>query len=177
VMSVHEIAPGHASHALVMGGAATVVQRTLWSELFFEGWAHYAEEMVWEEGYGSGSAAYQYAMALDAQMRAVRVEAVLAVHAAGASVEEATALFEHRTFLQGPAARAEALRCVWEPSCTRYTVGKVAFRALRRSAQAKSRYSSLRAFHDELLSLGSPPVGLAADVLGLDCGLPRWDMR
>ncbi|SDU93906.1 protein of unknown function [Microlunatus sagamiharensis] len=173
VMAVHEIAPGHASHALMMADAATTVRRTLWSELFFEGWAHYAEEMVWEEGYGAGSAAYQHAMALDAQMRAVRVEAVLAIHAGGASVAEATALFEERTFLSGPAAHAEALRCAWEPSCTRYTVGKVAFRNLRESASRSAGRPTLRAFHDQLLALGSPPVGLAADVLGLDCGLPR----
>ncbi len=77
VMAVHEIGPGHCSHALMMGQVDNPVRKTLWSELFFEGWAHYAEEMMWEAGYQDDTAHYQFGMAQEAMIRTVRVEAVL----------------------------------------------------------------------------------------------------
>ncbi|WP_328917671.1 MULTISPECIES: DUF885 family protein [unclassified Streptomyces] len=168
VMAVHEIGPGHCSHALMMGQVARPVRRTLWSELFFEGWAHYAEEMMWEEGYQDDSPLYQFGMAQEAMMRAVRVQAALGIHTGALTVADAVALFENKAFLAGPAARAEALRGVWEPTYIRYTWGKVLMRRLRE--QAKAAWGSdfgLPRFHRELMAFGSPPVGLVADAMGI----------
>ncbi|MCL2733575.1 MAG: DUF885 domain-containing protein [Actinomycetia bacterium] len=168
VMTVHEIGPGHCSHALMMGQVDNPVRRTLWSELFFEGWAHYAEEMMWEEGYQDDSPLYQFGMAQEAMMRVVRVQAVLGIHTGALTLDEATALFEQRAFLAGPAARAEALRAVWEPTCVRYTWGKVLMRRLRDQARAAwGPGFSLPRFHRELMAFGSPPVGLVAGAMGI----------
>lgn len=169
VVAVHEVAPGHCSHALMMGRMEQPVRRTLWSELFFEGWAHYVEEMMWEEGYQSETPRYQFAMAEEAMMRTVRVLAAVGIHTGSLSIADATALFEQRTPLTGAAARAEALRGVWEPTYVRYTWGKVLVQELRDAARAAwGAGFSLPRFHSELLGFGSPPVGLMKAALKLD---------
>jgi hypothetical protein len=169
VVAVHEVAPGHCSHALMMGRMQQPVRRTLWSELFFEGWAHYVEEMMWEEGYQSSTPRYQFAMAEEAMMRTVRVLAAVGIHTGSLSVADATSLFEQRTPLTGAAARAEALRGVWEPTYVRYTWGKVLVQDLRDAARvAWGTGFSLPRFHRELLAFGSPPVGLMRAALKLD---------
>ncbi|MFF6958204.1 DUF885 family protein [Streptomyces sp. NPDC008317] len=168
VMAVHEIGPGHCSHALMMGKVDRPIRKTLWSELFFEGWAHYAEEMMWEEGYQDDSPLYQFGMAQEAMMRVVRVQAALGIHTGALTLDDAIALFERKAFLAGPAARAEALRGVWEPTYIRYTWGKVLMRRLR--DQAKTAWGSgftLPRFHRELMAFGSPPVGLVASAMGI----------
>jgi hypothetical protein len=169
VVAVHEVAPGHCSHALMMGRMTRPVRRTLWSELFFEGWAHYVEEMMWEEGYQAGTPRYQFAMAEEAMMRTVRVLAAVGIHTGALSVADAAALFEERTALSGSAARAEAVRAVWEPTYVRYTWGKVLVQELRDAARAAwGSAFSLSRFHRELLGFGSPPVGLMRSALKLE---------
>ena len=169
VVTVHEVAPGHCSHALMMGQLSQPVRRTLWSELFFEGWAHYVEEMMWEEGYQAETPHYQFAMAQEAMMRTVRVLAAVGIHTRTLSIAEAVSLFEQRTPLTGRAARAEALRGVWEPSYVRYTWGKVLMKQLREQARAAwGAEFSLPRFHRELMGFGSPPVGLVAGAMGLE---------
>ncbi|MFE9206580.1 DUF885 family protein [Micromonospora sp. NPDC007230] len=168
VMAVHEIGPGHCSHALMMGRMTSPVRRTLWSELFFEGWAHYAEEMMWEQGYQDHDARYQFGMAQEAMIRIVRVQAVLGIHTGALALDDAVALFEERAFLAGPAARSEAMRAVWEPTCIRYTWGKVLMRRLREQAEAAwGDAFSLPRFHRELMSFGSPPVGIVDAAMGV----------
>jgi Bacterial protein of unknown function (DUF885) len=168
VVAVHEVAPGHCSHALMMARCEQPVRRTLWSELFFEGWAHYVEEMMWEEGYQAETARYQFAMAEEAMMRTIRVQAAIGIHTGQLSVADATALFEARTALTGAAARGEARRGIWEPTYVRYTWGKVLVRQLRETARvAWGANFSLARFHRELLSFGSPPVGLVPAALKL----------
>jgi hypothetical protein len=168
VVTVHEVGPGHCSHALMMGQLTQPVRRTLWSELFFEGWAHYVEEMMWEEGYQADTPHYQFAMAQEAMMRTVRVLAAVGIHTGALSIPEAVSLFEARTPLAGRSARAEALRGVWEPTYVRYTWGKVLMQELRERARtAWGSGFSLPRFHRELMSFGSPPVGLVAGAMGL----------
>jgi hypothetical protein len=168
VVAPHEVSPGHCNHALMMARCEQPVRRTLWSELFFEGWAHYVEEMMWEEGYQSETPHYQFAMAEEAMMRTVRVHAAIGIHTGALSVEEATELFVARSAMTGSAARAEARRALWEPSYVRYTWGKVLVRKLRSAARESwGSDFSLPRFHGELLSFGSPPVGLMPAALGL----------
>jgi hypothetical protein len=171
VVAVHEVAPGHCSHALMVRRQDHPVRRTLWSELFFEGWAHYVEEMMWEQGYQGERPDYQFAMAEEAMLRAVRVLAVVGIHSGDLDLDGATQLFVEKTPLTGVSARAEAARALWEPTCVRYTWGKVLVRELREAAQATwGAAFSLPRFHRELLGFGSPPMSVVRDALDLS-----WD--
>lgn len=175
VLTVHETFPGHANHALAMRRVDSPTRRTLWSELFFEGWAHYCEEMCLEEGFKDGDPVLQAGVALEALVRLTRIENAIGLHTNQFTVEEGARLFSRNAFLDGPAAMAEAQRGLFEPTYTRYGVGKFFFLDLREAAKREwGSDFTLERFHAELLSLGSPPLAPVADALGLGRHLTRW---
>lgn len=168
VMTVHETFPGHASHAISMRHVGSPTRRTLWSELFFEGWAHYCEEMCLVEGFRDGDPRFQAGVAIEALVRLVRLENAVAIHTGGWDVTEGAHRFERDAFLSGPAATAEATRGLFEPTYVRYALGKLLM--LRAGDRARriwgAGYSRSR-FHREVLALGSPPFGIVESALGL----------
>ena len=173
---LHETFPGHANHALAMRHVASPTRRTLWSELFFEGWAHYCEEMCFEEGFQDRNPDLQAGVALEALVRLTRIENVIGLHTRQLTVADGARLFSENAFLDGPAAMAEAQRGLFEPTCTRYGVGKFYFLDLREAAKRVwGPDFTLERFHTELLSLGSPPLAPVAEALGLDRQPARWN--
>jgi hypothetical protein len=161
VITVHEVAPGHFSHGQALRRAQGQVRRTLTSEVFIEGWAHYAEELCVEEGFGGGDPRFAIGVWLEALVRVTRLACALGVHTAGMTVAEAAARFEADTQLAGSAALSEARRATFDPTYGRYTWGKLEILRLRERARAEWGASfTLKRFHSALMSLGSPPLGL-----------------
>jgi hypothetical protein len=160
-ITVHEVAPGHFSHARAIRRTGTEVRRVLHSSAFVEGWAHYAEELCVEEGFLGGDPRFAIGVWLEALIRVTRLACSIGVHSAGMSVEEAARRFETDTHLSGPAALSEARRATFDPSYGRYTWGKLEIIALRDKARREwGAGFTLRRFHAALLSLGSPALGL-----------------
>jgi hypothetical protein len=159
--TAHEVAPGHFSHGRALRRLTSDVRRSLHSPTFVEGWAHYAEELMVEQGFRSDDPRFALGVAMKALMRVTRLTSAIGVHTGALTTDEATRLFEQDAFLQGPAARAEALRAVIDPTYGRYTTGKLAVLRLRERARQRWGDSfTLRRFHRALLALGAPPVGL-----------------
>jgi len=162
-ITVHEVAPGHYSHGLALRHAKSDVRRTLLSEAFVEGWAHYVEEMALEEGFRAGDPSYAAAVAIEALVRVTRLSCSIGLHTGAMTVEEATQRFTADAFLAGPAALAEARRGTFDPTYGRYTWGKLVILELRERARAAwGGTFSLPRFHRALLDLGAPPLGLLA---------------
>jgi hypothetical protein len=160
-ITVHEVAPGHFSHAQAMRRCRGDVRRTLFSAAFVEGWAHYAEELCVEEGFGAGDPRFAFGVWLEALVRVTRLACALGVHTAGMTVPEAAARFEADTHLIGPSALSEASRATFDPTYGRYTWGKLEIMALReRARSAWGAGFTLKRFHTALMDLGSPPLGL-----------------
>jgi hypothetical protein len=160
-ITVHEVAPGHFSHGRAIRRATTDARRTLHSEAFVEGWAHYAEELCVEEGFCDGDPRFAIGVWLEALVRVTRLACAIGVHTAGMSVEDAARRFEADTHIAGQAALAEAARATFDPTYGRYTWGKLEILALRERARAAwGSGFSLSRFHSALLDLGSPPLGL-----------------
>jgi len=160
-ITVHEVAPGHFSHHQALRRAAGDVRRTLFSDAFVEGWAHYAEELSVEEGFVAGDPRFAIGVWLEALVRVTRLACALGVHTAGWTVEEAAARFASDTHLTGEAALSEARRATFDPTYGRYTWGKLEI--MRRREQARATWGAgftLKRFHSALLALGSPPLGL-----------------
>jgi len=161
VITVHEVAPGHFSHARAIRRTGTDVRRVLHSSAFVEGWAHYAEELCVEEGFLDGDPRFAIGVWLEALIRVTRLACSIGVHSAGMSVEEAARRFETDTHISGPAALSEARRATFDPSYGRYTWGKLEIMALRDKARRDwGAGFTLRRFHAAMFSLGSPALGL-----------------
>jgi hypothetical protein len=160
-ITVHEVAPGHFSHGRAIRRAPTPVRRTLHSEAFVEGWAHYAEELSVEEGFCADDPRFAIGVWLEALVRVTRLACAIGVHTAGMTVTEGARRFEADTHLAGAAALSEARRATFDPTYGRYTWGKLEIMALRdRARQEWGAGFSLRRFHSAMLELGSPPLGL-----------------
>jgi hypothetical protein len=165
-ITVHEVAPGHFAHGRRLRQAGTDVRRTLHSLAFVEGWAHYGEEVCVEQGFRADDPRFAAGVALEALQRVTRLAVSIGTHAGTMTVADGAARFEADAFCYGPAARAEASRATFDPTYGRYTWGKLEILRLR--DQARARWGagySLQRFHDRLLRLGAPPLGLMATAL------------
>jgi hypothetical protein len=165
-ITVHEVAPGHFAHGRVMRRVSGDVRKTLMSMSFVEGWAHYAEQLCVEEGFRADDARFQAGVAIEALVRVTRLAVSIGLHTAQMSMDEAARRFEQDAHLQGPAARSEAARATFDPTYGRYTWGKLEILRLREKTRAAwGPDFSLPRFHEELLGLGAPPLGLMASGL------------
>lgn len=166
-VTVHEVTPGHFAHGrmlrqLVRGD----VRRSLFSEAFVEGWAHYAEELMVDQGFRADDPRFAIGVYLNALVGVTGLACALGIHQKTMTVDDATARFEADAFLLGPAARSEATRATYDPTYGRYTWGKLEIMSLRDQAQAAwGTTFSLRGFHEALLALGAPPLGTMGDAL------------
>ncbi|HMC04819.1 MAG TPA: DUF885 family protein [Actinomycetota bacterium] len=166
-ITVHEVTPGHYAHGRMLRRLDSDVRRTLFSSAFVEGWAHYAEELCAEEGFRSEDPRFAIGVHVEALVRITRLAVAIGIHTGAMTMADAVHRFEHDGFLRGPAARSEAERSSFDPTYGRYTWGKLEIRALRDEARARwgGRYRHRR-FHEAMLGLGAPPLGLIGDALG-----------
>jgi uncharacterized protein (DUF885 family) len=100
-------------------------------------------------------------MCVEALLRVTRLACSIGLHTGGMTVADATARFEADAFLRGTAAAGEARRGTYDPTYGRYTLGKLEIRRVRELARDtwQGGYTHRR-FHDALLTLGMPPIGL-----------------
>ena len=160
-IALHEVAPGHFSHGRALRRLTSDVRRIVHSNAFVEGWAHYAEELCVEEGFGADDPRIVIGVWLEALVRVTRLACAIGVHTAGMTVEQGARRFEADTHLSGPAALSEAQRATWDPTYGRYTWGKLEILKLRERARKEwGTAFTLQRFHKALLDLGSPPLGL-----------------
>lgn len=162
-ISIHEVYPGHFIHFQHIHQAPSRVTRVLLmsSPCHFEGWAHYAEQMMLEQDYGNNDPAIRLAQLTWAIVRNCRYIASIKMHTQGMRVDEATGLFmKYAGLAEGP-ARAEALRGTFDPGYFSYTLGKLMFLKLRDDLKKRDGASfSLKAFHDACVGNGAPPLPL-----------------
>ena len=165
-INVHEVAPGHFSHFQAVRRAKGDVRRTLFSEAFLEGWAHYAEELCVEEGFLADDPRFAVGVWLEALVRVTRFASAIGIHADEWTVMDAARRFEADTHLAGPAALSEARRATFDPTYGRYTWGKLEILQAREAARsAWGAGFTLKRFHTALMDLGSPPLGLLSTAI------------
>jgi uncharacterized protein (DUF885 family) len=174
--SVHEVWPGHFLHSLHSNRSESLVGRLFLSYAFTEGWAHYAEEMMWEAGLDGGlpggRAEYRVGQINKALYRDVRYLCAIGMHTQGMKVEECERLFREEAFQDPGNARQQAARGTYDPGYLNYTLGKLMIRKLREDWTAtRGRREAWGSFHDSLLSFGGPPVPLVRrKLLGAEAG-------
>jgi uncharacterized protein (DUF885 family) len=173
--TIHEVYPGHFLQGQWLARAPTRAQKLFMSYSFVEGWAHYGEQLMIEEGFHSDGAGAEDESRLgqlsDALLRNCRVVVSLGVHTAKMTMAQAARRFVEDCHQDKATAREQAARAAFDPGYFAYTLGKIQILALR--DEAKKRLGprfSLQKFHDALLSHGAPPVPLLRDRVLHDIG-------
>jgi uncharacterized protein (DUF885 family) len=162
--TIHEVYPGHFVQGRWQEHAPTRVQMALGNYAFIEGWAHYAEQMMIDEGFGLSTPANEIAMRHGALLRNCRFAASVGIHTKGMTVEQAARRFVEDCHQDEATAREQAVRGTFDPGYFAYTLGKLEIVALREEARAAlGPKFSLQKFHDALLSHGAPPLALIHD--------------
>ena len=179
VVSIHEAYPGHYLQFLCLNASpANRLEKILDSYAFVEGWAHYAEQMILDAGFGPNmpsrvqqsdavkTAKYRLAQSDEALLRLCRLCVAIKMHCQGMSVDEGTKFFQENCYYEEKPARQEAMRGAYDPEYLYYTVGKLQFLKLRRDYEKQEGNSfSLKNFHDECLRHGMPPIRLLREVM------------
>jgi uncharacterized protein (DUF885 family) len=167
--SVHEVWPGHYLQFQHSLRSSSIVAGMWVGYAFAEGWAHYAEEMMWDVGAGYGAPDYHVGQLTNALLRNVRYLCAIGMHTQGMTVEQCEKLFREKAFSDAGTARQQAARGTYDPAYLNYTLGKLMIRKLRDDWMAKNPAPAgvdanspqrWQAFHDKFLSYGGPPIPL-----------------
>jgi len=164
--SVHEVWPGHFLQFLHSNRNPSLVGRLFVGYAFAEGWAHYAEEMMWDMGLGNGDPETRIGQLTNALLRNVRFLSAIGLHTKGMTVEESEKMFREQAFSDPGTARQQASRGTYDPAYLNYTMGKLMIRKLRDDWTAtRGGRNAWREFHDQYLTYGGPPIPMVRQAM------------
>lgn len=167
--TIHEVYPGHFVDGLHRRTSPSKVLRMFGTYATTEGWAHYAEEMMFDAGAGGKTPQTHIGQLKEALLRDVRFEVALGEHAHGMSVDAATELFKSKGFVDAGNAKQQAVRGTFDPMFLSYTLGKLIIRKLYADWHQANPGKSLKEFHDAFLAHGGAPLStIRRDLLGND---------
>ena len=159
--SVHEVMPGHFLQFLHSNRSPSWIGRIFVGYAFAEGWAHYAEEMMWEAGLGDGNPGLHVGQISNALLRNCRYLSAIGLHARGMTVEQSKRMFIDECYQDEGTATQQAARGTYDPAYLNYTLGKLMIRKLRADWTAtRGGRAAWKPFHDQFLSFGGPPIPL-----------------
>jgi uncharacterized protein (DUF885 family) len=167
IISAHEVYPGHyLNYAVDKHLELSLTRQLLVSASFAEGWAHYDEQMIVDQGWGGGDPRVRLAQLGAALLRECRFVVGVKEHTQGMTVAQATEFIMHNAFLERQPAYREALRGTADPTYGYYTLGKLEILKLRADMKKKMGSAfTLESFHDALLAHGDPPIPLLRPLL------------
>jgi uncharacterized protein (DUF885 family) len=170
--SVHEVWPGHFLNFLHANRSPFTFGRVFVGYAFAEGWAHYAEEMMWDAGLGAGDPEVHIGQLSNALLRDCRYLSAIGMHTGTMTQEQSRQMFRDQCYQDEGNARQQAARGTYDPAYLNYTMGKLMIRRLRDDwIRTHGGRRGWKAFHDRFLSYGGPPIPLVrAQMMG---GNPR----
>jgi uncharacterized protein (DUF885 family) len=173
--AVHEAYPGHYIQFLWLPQAPSRVRKLLGANTDVEGWAHYTEQMMLDEGYGQPGAGakdereskfLRLGQLQDALLRNARFIVGIEMHTGKMSYDEAVAFFQMEGYQSKESAIIETKRGSSDPTYLYYTLGKLEIMKLREDMKKKQGAAfSLEKFHDDFLRQGFPPVKIVREAL------------
>ena len=160
-VSVHEVWPGHYLQFLYGKHFPSDIRKVFGAASNSEGWAHYCEQMVIDEGFHRDDPRYRLAQIQDALLRNARFIVGIRMHTKGMTIAEAEDFFVKEGYQPRPVARSESKRGTSDPTYGYYTMGKLMILKLRDDYKAKMGADySLQKFHDAFIALGPLPLPL-----------------
>ncbi len=178
-VSIHECYPGHYTQFLHLNASsASKLAKIFSSYAYVEGWAHYAEKMMLDEGFGRSknaapsedevkrAAKYRMAQADEALLRLCRLCVSIKMHTEGMSIDDGAKFFQENCYYEAKPSRSEAMRGTFDPGYLNYTLGKLQILKLREDYKAQEGDKfSLKKFHDTMLDNGMPPIRLLREIM------------
>ncbi len=165
-VAVHEVYPGHYVQFLWVPSAPSKVRKLLGCGSNAEGWAHYSEQMMLDEGYGNGDPKLRLGQLQDALLRDARYIVGISMHTGKMTFDEAVQFFQTEGYQTQSVAEVEARRGTSDPTYLVYTLGKLEIMKLRQDYQQKMREGfSLQQFHDTFLRQGFPPIKIVRETM------------
>ena len=159
--SVHEVWPGHFLNFLHANRSKFMFGRVFVGYAFAEGWAHYSEEMMRVEGIGGGTDETLVGQLSNALLRDCRFLSAIGMHTGSLTQQQSFDLFKNQCYQDDGNARQQAARGTYDPAYLNYTMGKLMIRKLRDDwAESRGGQKAWKAFHDQFLSYGGPPIPL-----------------
>jgi uncharacterized protein (DUF885 family) len=173
--AVHEAYPGHYIQFLWLPQAPSRVRKLLGANTDIEGWAHYTEQMMLDEGYGQPGAGakdvreskfLRLGQLQDALLRNARFLVGIEMHTGKMSFDEAVAFFQKEGYQSKETAMVETKRGTSDPTYLYYTLGKLEIMKLREDVKKRDGAAfSLEKFHNDFLREGSPPVKIVREAM------------
>ena len=173
--AVHEAYPGHYVQFLWVPQAPSRVRKLLGAATNAEGWAHYCEQMMLDEGYGQpGQGAkdereskfLRLGQLQDALLRDARFFVGIEMHTGKMSFDEAVEFFQKEGYQSKETAMVETKRGAGDPTYLYYTLGKLEILKLRADLKKKQGAAfSLEEFHNSFLRQGFPPIKIVREAL------------
>jgi uncharacterized protein (DUF885 family) len=173
--AVHEAYPGHYVQFLWLPQAPSKVRKLLGATTDVEGWAHYTEQMMLDEGYGQPGAGakdereskfLRLGQLQDALLRNARFIVGIEMHTGKMSFEQAEEFFQKEGYQSKETAVVETKRGAGDPTYLYYTLGKLQIMKLREDLKKKQGAAfSLQEFHDNFLRQGYPPIKIVREAM------------
>jgi len=159
---VHEAYPGHHLD-FVCNNEFAPLTRLLGTALeTVEGWAHYCEELMLQQGFHKDSKNAER-LIIGAQLfRAMRIILDIQLHCKQRTIADATKMLMNILAMDETSAKAEILRYTSNPGYNiSYLIGKLLIEDLRQEVEEKmGNKFSLKFFHDTILRSGDLPYFL-----------------
>ncbi|WP_117300076.1 DUF885 domain-containing protein [Paracidobacterium acidisoli] len=167
--SVHEAYPGHYVQFLWVNQThLSTVRKLITSNTNVEGWAHYCEQMMLDQGYnqpGVGakdereSRLIRLGQLQDALLRDARFVVGIKMHTQEMTLDQAREFFVDEGYQSRSIADVETKRGTSDPTYLYYTLGKLEIMKLRADVQKKEGAAfSLERFHDDFMKQGGAPI-------------------
>ncbi len=173
--AVHEAYPGHYIQFLWMPQAPTKIRKLLGANTDIEGWAHYCEQMMLDEGYGQpGTGAtdardaklIRLGQLQDALLRDARFVVGIEMHRGRMSFNQAVDFFVKEGYQTRESGLVETKRGTSDPTYLYYTLGKLEILKLRADMERKQGAAfSLEQFHNDFMKQGFPPIKIVRRAL------------
>lgn len=165
-ITAHEVMPGHFLQFLHSNRSPSLIGRLFVGYGFAEGWAHYAEQLVWDAGLGDGDPEVHIGQLYEALERDCRFISAIGLHTQGMTQAQSKELFETECYKDEGNAEQQAARGTYDPEYLNYTLNKLLIMKLRDDWTAtRGGRKAWKAFHDAFLSYGGPPVPLVRQAM------------
>jgi uncharacterized protein (DUF885 family) len=168
--SVHEAYPGHYVQFLWQDRFPSKIRKVVGANSNIEGWAHYTEQMMLDEGYAAAppnatpeqirqAKLIHLGQLQDALLRDARFVVAIKLHTGAFSFDQAVDFFVKEGYQSRSVGVMETKRGTSDATYLYYTLGKLEIMKLREDQKKKQGAAfDLQQFHDAFMQQGFAPI-------------------